>query len=173
MKVADWISDFSGSLPFLFIHCGLFAVWIALNVGPLARSAIGGFDPFPFGLLTMVVSLEAIILSVFVLLSQNRQAARERVRNDIEYRGQPEGRARDRAHAREGRRYVRRYHGAPGSRQASRGPSLELQVLSLATRAVLSSYPATTGTSLALSPDGTTAFVTDQGNGWVRVLQIP
>lgn len=85
MKFADWISEFSGSLPFLFIHVGLFAIWIALNAGPLARSAIGGWDPFPFGLLTMVVSLEAIILSVFVLLSQNRQAARERVRNEIEY----------------------------------------------------------------------------------------
>jgi uncharacterized membrane protein len=85
MKVADWISEFSGSLPFLFIHVGLFAIWIGLNAGPLARSALGGWDPFPFGLLTMVVSLEAIILSVFVLLSQNRQAARERVRNEIEY----------------------------------------------------------------------------------------
>ena len=41
------------------------------------------FDPFPFGLLTMVVSLEAIILSVFVLLSQNRQAAKDRIRGDI------------------------------------------------------------------------------------------
>ena len=52
-----------------------------------AAGAVGGrrVDPFPFGLLTMVVSLEAIILSVFVLLSQNRQAARERVRNEIEY----------------------------------------------------------------------------------------
>ena len=43
------------------------------------------FDPFPFGLLTMVVSLEAIILSVFVLLSQNRQVAKDRIRGDIEY----------------------------------------------------------------------------------------
>ena len=85
MRVADWISEFSGSLPFLFIHVGLFAIWIVLNAGPLARSAIGGWDPFPFGLLSMVVSLVAIILSVFVLLSQNRQAARERVRNEIEY----------------------------------------------------------------------------------------
>jgi uncharacterized membrane protein len=84
MKVADWISEFSGSLEFLFIHLGIFFVWIILNVGPLGRT-IGGFDPFPFGLLTMVVSLEAIILSVFVLLSQNRQVARDRVRNDIEY----------------------------------------------------------------------------------------
>jgi uncharacterized membrane protein len=82
MKVADWISDFSGSLPFLFLHVGFFLVWIILNVDLLP---IGGFDPFPFGLLTMVVSLEAIILSVFVLLSQNRQIARDRVRGDIEY----------------------------------------------------------------------------------------
>jgi CRP/FNR family cyclic AMP-dependent transcriptional regulator len=85
MKIADWISEFSGSLPFLFIHCVLFFVWIIVNVGPLGHTFLGGWDPFPFGLLTMAVSLEAIILSVFVLLSQNRQVSRERVRNDIEY----------------------------------------------------------------------------------------
>jgi uncharacterized membrane protein len=85
MKAADWISEFSGSIPFLLIHCVLFFIWIILNVKPLSRSAIGGFDPYPFGLLTMAVSLEAIILSVFVLLSQNRQVSRDRVRNDIEY----------------------------------------------------------------------------------------
>ncbi|HVV50356.1 MAG TPA: DUF1003 domain-containing protein [Polyangia bacterium] len=85
MKMADWISEFSGSLPFLFIHCGLFALWILLNTGALSRTRIGGWDPFPYGFLTMCVSLEAIILSVFVLLSQNRQVARDRTRNDIEY----------------------------------------------------------------------------------------
>jgi CRP/FNR family cyclic AMP-dependent transcriptional regulator len=85
LKIVDGISDFSGSLPFLWIHLVLFAIWIALNVPPLVRTSIGGFDPFPFGLLTMAVSLEAIVLSVFVLLSQNRQAARDRVRNEIEY----------------------------------------------------------------------------------------
>jgi CRP/FNR family transcriptional regulator, cyclic AMP receptor protein len=85
MKIADWISEFSGSIPFLGIHIVIFAVWILLNVRPLTASRVGGFDPFPFGLLTMVVSLEAIILSVFVLLSQNRQVARDRFRNDIEY----------------------------------------------------------------------------------------
>jgi CRP/FNR family transcriptional regulator, cyclic AMP receptor protein len=85
MKAADWISEFSGSIPFLVIHCVLFFVWIIDNVGPLSHTKLGGWDPFPFGLLTMVVSLEAIILSVFVLLSQNRQVARERVKNDIEY----------------------------------------------------------------------------------------
>jgi CRP/FNR family cyclic AMP-dependent transcriptional regulator len=82
---ADWISDFSGSLPFLFIHIAIFAFWIIMNVEPLASTSIGGWDAYPFGLLTMSVSLEAIILSVFVLLSQNRQVARDRVRNDIEY----------------------------------------------------------------------------------------
>lgn len=80
MKVADWIADFSGSLPFLFIHLGIFAVWIGWNV-----SAPTKFDAYPFGFLTLVVSLEAIILSVFVLLSQNRQVEREKVRSDIEY----------------------------------------------------------------------------------------
>jgi uncharacterized membrane protein len=85
MRMADWISEFSGSLPFLFIHLVIFAVWIGLNIGPLAHSSFGGWDEYPFGLLTMSVSLEAIILSVFVLLSQSRQVARDRVRNDIEY----------------------------------------------------------------------------------------
>ena len=84
MKAADWISEFSGSLDFLFIHVGIFFLWIVLNSGPLSRM-FGPFDPFPYGLLTMCVSLEAIILSVFVLLSQSRQVARDRVRNDIEY----------------------------------------------------------------------------------------
>jgi CRP/FNR family transcriptional regulator, cyclic AMP receptor protein len=84
-RAADWISDFSGSLEFLFMHIAIFAAWIFLNVAPLNRLVSGGFDPYPFGLLTMCVSLEAIILSVFVLLSQNRQVARDRVRNDIEY----------------------------------------------------------------------------------------
>jgi uncharacterized membrane protein len=89
-KVADWISEFSGSIPFLVIHIIIFAVWIVWN---LERANAPGtnpfglavFDPFPYGLLTMVVSLEAIILSVFVLLSQNRQAVKDRIRSDIEY----------------------------------------------------------------------------------------
>jgi CRP/FNR family cyclic AMP-dependent transcriptional regulator len=85
MKIADWISEFSGSIPFLLIHIVIFFIWIILNVRPLSRAPFGNFDPFPFGLLTMVVSLEAIILSVFVLLSQNRQASRDRARNEVEY----------------------------------------------------------------------------------------
>ncbi len=82
-KAADWIAAFSGSIPFLVIHVVLFALWIGLNIGGFPWSMM--FDPFPYGLLTMIVSLEAIILSVFVLLSQNRQAEKDRVRGDIEY----------------------------------------------------------------------------------------
>jgi len=79
-RVADAIAAFSGSIPFLVLHAGWFALWIGWNtLGP------HHFDPFPFGLLTMVVSLEAIFLSVFVLISQSREAAKERVRSDIEY----------------------------------------------------------------------------------------
>ncbi len=81
MRVADWIADFSGSLPFLFLHLAFFAVWIGWNVMLPSKA----FDAYPFGFLTLVVSLEAIILSVFVLLSQNRQVERERVRSDVEY----------------------------------------------------------------------------------------
>ena len=69
----------------LFLHAGVFAVWIVLNVPPLVHTKVGGFDPFPFGLLTMAVSLEAIFLSVFVLLSQSRQVERDKRRNDIEF----------------------------------------------------------------------------------------
>jgi uncharacterized membrane protein len=83
-KAADWIAEFSGSIPFLAIHVVLFFLWIVMNVGA-GVPGIPLFDPFPFGLLTMAVSLEAIILSVFVLLSQNRQVAKDRVRSDIEY----------------------------------------------------------------------------------------
>ncbi|HEY8149731.1 MAG TPA: DUF1003 domain-containing protein [Vicinamibacteria bacterium] len=82
-KAADWIADFSGSIPFLLLHIAFFAAWILLNVPGIPGAPM--FDPFPYGLLTMVVSLEAIILSVFVLLSQNRQVAKERIRSDIEY----------------------------------------------------------------------------------------
>ncbi|HEX8652788.1 MAG TPA: DUF1003 domain-containing protein [Pyrinomonadaceae bacterium] len=81
-KVADWIAWFSGSMPFLFINMGWFIIWIGLNTLPLGFTP---FDPYPFGFLTMIVSLEAIFLSCFVLISQNRQAEKDRVRSDIEY----------------------------------------------------------------------------------------
>jgi len=84
-RAADSITRFSGSIMFLFLHVIFFFAWILLNT-TMQDTPEGGFDPYPFGFLTLVVSLEAIILSVFVLLSQNRQAARDQTRNDIEYK---------------------------------------------------------------------------------------
>jgi CRP/FNR family transcriptional regulator, cyclic AMP receptor protein len=78
-RAADWVAAFSGSISFLMLHVGLFAIWIGWNV------LLPAFDPYPFGLLTMAVSLEAIVLSVLVLLSQNRQAAKDHIHSDIEY----------------------------------------------------------------------------------------
>ena len=82
-RVADWISWFSGSMQFLLLNAIWFVVWISINVWQVG--SIPQFDPYPFGLLTMIVSLEAIFLSCFVLISQNRQAEKDRVRSDIEY----------------------------------------------------------------------------------------
>lgn len=82
-KTADWIAEFSGSISFLVLHIVVFTAWIVLNLGWIPGVPV--FDPFPYGLLTMSVSLEAIFLSVFVLLSQNRQVAKDRIRADIEY----------------------------------------------------------------------------------------
>jgi len=81
-RIADWLAWFSGSMPFLISHTVWFFVWIALNTFILGDRA---YDPFPFGLLTMIVSLEAIFLACFVLISQNRQAEKDKVRADIEY----------------------------------------------------------------------------------------
>jgi uncharacterized membrane protein len=80
--IADWLAWFSGSMPFLISHTFWFVIWISLNTIILRDRA---FDPFPFGLLTMIVSLEAIFLACFVLISQNRQAQKDKVRSDIEY----------------------------------------------------------------------------------------
>jgi uncharacterized membrane protein len=80
-RVTDAIAEFSGSLAFLGLHAIWFLVWIGLNTIP----GLLAFDPFPFGLLTMCVSLEAIFLSVIVLLSQNRQSAKDRIRADVDY----------------------------------------------------------------------------------------
>lgn len=82
-RAADQITAFAGSLNFVYIHSVWFGVWILLNVGLLGAAA--RFDPFPFGLLTMIVSLEAIFLSTFVMVSQNRQAARADVRSQLDF----------------------------------------------------------------------------------------
>ncbi len=82
-KLSDFLTQVAGDIRFVYFNFSWFAIWIILNTSIIP--GLEAFDPFPFGLLTMMVSLEAIFLSLFVLISQNRQTAREKVRNDIEY----------------------------------------------------------------------------------------
>ncbi len=82
-RIADRVTGFAGSLSFVYLHSVWFAIWIALNVGLLGAAAT--FDKFPFGLLTMIVSLEAIFLSTFVMVSQNRQSARADIRSQLDF----------------------------------------------------------------------------------------
>ena len=73
-RAADLITTFVGSWLLVGIHATWFFVWIVLL----------RIEPFPFGLLTLLVSLEAIFLSTFVMMSQNRQAQKDRARDDLE-----------------------------------------------------------------------------------------
>jgi uncharacterized membrane protein len=82
-RAADAITGFAGSLRFVYLHSVWFLVWIAVNIG-LFGAAVE-FDKFPFGLLTMIVSLEAIFLSTFVMVSQNRQAERADIRSQLDF----------------------------------------------------------------------------------------
>jgi|SRR3989344_256362 len=79
-KIADWMTAKSGSSGFLLFNAIVFLLWILINTGKIKFIPI--FDPFPFNLLTMVVSLEAIILAVFVLITQNRTAKVDDLREE-------------------------------------------------------------------------------------------
>ena len=81
--VADWLNDIASSPLFFALHVIWFGVWIPWNMGLWTRFGLRPFDPFPFGLLTMVVSLEAIFLSIFVLLSQRRESAIADLREEL------------------------------------------------------------------------------------------
>src|SRR6266568_1085719 len=78
-RIAEVSTQFSGTMTFFVINAALFAVWIAANT--LLPTTLH-FDPFPFAFLTLSVSLEAIFLSILVLISQNRQAAYDRRLNE-------------------------------------------------------------------------------------------
>ena len=73
-RLADRITAFSGSMAFVYIHVAWFGCWIAFGV-----------EGYPFGLLTMIVSLEAIFLSTFVMISQNRADAKRQVVADQQW----------------------------------------------------------------------------------------
>ena len=73
-RVADAITRFAGSMDFVYVHIVWFVLWISLRV-----------EKFPFGLLTMIVSLEAIFLSTFILVSQNRADEKRQVLADHQW----------------------------------------------------------------------------------------
>jgi uncharacterized membrane protein len=73
-RIADQITKFAGSMLFVYIHVAWFGLWIALGV-----------EDYPFGLLTMIVSLEAIFLSTFVMISQNRADGKHQVIADQQW----------------------------------------------------------------------------------------
>ncbi len=81
-KLADWMTHQFGSITFLMLNLVWFFIWIVWNLGLLPN--IVPFDPFPFGLLTMIVSLEAIFLAIVVLISQNRASRIDELREEID-----------------------------------------------------------------------------------------
>jgi uncharacterized membrane protein len=81
-RIADAITRFTGSLPFVYVHALWFGGWLIVNSGGVP--GIRPFDPFPFVMLAMIASVEAIFLSTFVLISQNRMAALADKRADLD-----------------------------------------------------------------------------------------
>jgi CRP/FNR family cyclic AMP-dependent transcriptional regulator len=82
-RIAEAVPALIGNLPSALLHGLFFACWITINLG--IAGELRRFDPYPFGLLSVIISLEAIFLTLFVLTSQNRQRARDRIRSDIEF----------------------------------------------------------------------------------------
>jgi uncharacterized membrane protein len=78
--LAHRLTDVASSTSFFVAHVVAFAVWIIWNLGV---AGLPQFDPFPFGLLTMIVSLEAIFLSIFVLMTQSRESAIAELREEL------------------------------------------------------------------------------------------
>ncbi|MFA5954105.1 MAG: DUF1003 domain-containing protein [Patescibacteria group bacterium] len=80
-KTADWMTAHFGSITFLLLNFFLFIVWLVINSE--RTKGLPNFDPFPFNLLTTIVSLEAIILAIFVLISQNRSMKVDDLREEV------------------------------------------------------------------------------------------
>ena len=81
-RVADAIASFSGTISFALLHVGWFVVWVVVNTRLIP--GIPAFDPYPFQLLAMLVSLEAVLLSTFVLIKQNRMGLRADQRSHLD-----------------------------------------------------------------------------------------
>ncbi len=83
-RVADGLTTRFGTFTFLVVNMVFFVAWIVVNLGVIP--SVPAFDPYPFNLLTTFVSLEAIALSVIVLMTQNRAARIDRLREEVDFR---------------------------------------------------------------------------------------
>jgi len=81
-RLADRVANIAGKASFAVAHAFLFSAWLTINLGGIGHSAI--FDPYPFQLLTLVTSLEAIFLSLFILTSQNRATSQADQRSHLD-----------------------------------------------------------------------------------------
>lgn len=81
-RIADTIGSFSGSMSFVGIHVAWFTLWFLINTGVLRF--VPKFDPYPFILLAMIVSVEGVLLSTFVLMKQNRMQQRSDARHQLD-----------------------------------------------------------------------------------------
>lgn len=80
--IADWLTNSFGTISFFVGNAVVFALWIIINLGWIP--GVPTFDPYPFNFLTMTVSLEAIFLSIIVLISQNRQSKISTLREELD-----------------------------------------------------------------------------------------
>jgi len=80
-RLASRIAAFTGNMIFVWINVVIFAIWIVINI----LASHNAWDPYPFIFLTLLVSLEAIFLSTFVLIAQNRESEKNEVREQLDY----------------------------------------------------------------------------------------
>ena len=81
-RISDFIANFVGSMRFVILHLVWFGAWVAVNSGRFGTNL--KFDAYPFALLCMLVSLEGVLLSTFVLIKQNRMSQRADQRNHLD-----------------------------------------------------------------------------------------
>lgn len=81
-RISDAIANFVGSIPFVILHLVWFGLWVTVNTGLISKSLT--FDRYPFALLCMLVSLEGVLLSTFVLIKQNRMSQRADQRSHLD-----------------------------------------------------------------------------------------
>jgi|SRR5205085_4785648 uncharacterized membrane protein len=81
-RFSDWITKIIGSMTFVVIHLIAFVLWFVINLNWIP--GVPAFDPFPFGILTLIVSTEGVLLAIFILISQNRMSRQSDIREHLD-----------------------------------------------------------------------------------------